>query len=161
VGIETYDGALGGAKSPKGERDAVAGLIASDEVLIRRFWGFQFDDETGKAADYGVAFIVTDRQLLVLKEGGVLKKKFKTWAFLYAQLKENIARTQYEVVPGSKPYFLTGFARVNSPSACLATFLEEQDRDAFAAVLQTALDAQKNGVTFSADNLAQLRALLR
>jgi hypothetical protein len=45
VGIETYDGALGGAKPPKGERDAVAGLIASDEVLIRRFWGFQFDDE--------------------------------------------------------------------------------------------------------------------
>jgi hypothetical protein len=81
--------------------------------------------------------------LLVLKEGGVLKKKFRTWAVSYAQLKENIARTQYEVVPGSTSYFLTGFARLNRDSACLATFFAEQDRDAFAAVLQTALDAQK------------------
>jgi hypothetical protein len=160
VGIETYDAALGNETSPKGERDTVTPLIASDEVLIRRFWGFQFDDENGKAADYGVAFIVTDRQVLVLKEGGVLKKKFRTWALSYTELKDNVARNQYEVVPGSKPYFLTGFARLNSDSACLATFLEAQDRDAFAAVLQTALDAQRNGVTFSSDDLTQLRTLL-
>ncbi|MFZ6005565.1 MAG: hypothetical protein ACOYXM_16705 [Actinomycetota bacterium] len=161
MGIETYEAALTGEKAVKGEREAAATLIEGDEVLIRRFWGFKLDDESGTVAEYGVALIVTDRQLLMLKEGGLLKKKFKTWAVRYEQLKENIARSEFSAVPGSKPYYLTGFARLRADTACMATFFEERDRDAFAAVLQAAIDAQRNGHTMSASDLEQARSLLR
>ncbi len=160
VGIESYDAAVGGQRLPKGERDAVAHLISDDELVIRRFWGFKLDDESGTVADFGVAFIVSDRQLLVLKEGGMLKKKFKTWTFPYGQLKPNVARTEFAVTPGARPYFVTGFARARADTACLVTFHEERERDAFAAVLQAAIDATVNGVTFSKEDLDQLRSLL-
>ena len=55
--------------------ETLAFMVSPSEVLIRRFWGFKFEDGSGAAVDFGVALVVSDRQLLVLKEGGVFKKQ--------------------------------------------------------------------------------------
>jgi hypothetical protein len=160
VGIESFDAAIGGDEPSKREHKALTTLIEVDEVLIRRFRAFEVVDQGALVFEIGVGVFVSNRRVVALQDLGLIRSKMKTWTCLLSGLAENVVRTESLNIAG-KPQYNCGFWRERDDQACMVVFREERDRDAFAAVLQAALDASNNGHVFSESDLDAARELFR
>lgn len=141
MGIETYERALQGARAQRGEREYLGTVIGTAEELINRHNAYQLSQGAQTLADHAARAFISDQRLIVMgPTGGLFKPKFQHWSFGYADLKTTVARTAFSLGPGSKPdFFVAGWSLKAGDDPFVATFFEEDERDAFANDLQARL----------------------